>query len=176
MHILYNTGPLYNTSLLRVPINLTPQEHIVILLIIQVAIQDVEVVRGQQFGSRDTALNTQCEGEPRCHDYDLLEILDQFSTLPINSIQYGESVLQHLTVLEERHFREHHLDGETGRKFDEYVTLQNQRSILFNPIIYIIEGQISFIEFLLEHTSHVLEYVYVLQVLHIIGVLLQDLF
>lgn len=141
----------------------------------QVAIQDVEVVQGQQFGSSDTALNTECEGEPRGHDYDLLEILDQFPTLPIYPIQYGEAVLQHLTVLEERHLREHHLDGETGRKFDEYVTLLNQGPILANPIIHIIQRQISFIEFLLEHIGHVLEYVHMLQVLHIIGVLLQDL-
>lgn len=108
---LHQVMQVLNDAALLGVLTFAPQEHIVFVLVLEVAIQDVQVVQREQFGSCDTALDTQREGEPRGHDDDLLEVLDQFTALPIYAVQDGQPVLQHLTVLEERHLSEHHLDG-----------------------------------------------------------------
>lgn len=93
---------------------LTPQVHIIILLVIEGTLQNVSIIQGEQFGSGDSTLHTQSECDTLSHYDDLFEILDEFTTLTIDPIQDGETILQHLTVLEEGHLCEHHLDGESG--------------------------------------------------------------
>lgn len=120
-------------------VTFAPQVHIEVLLVVERALEDVAIGQGHQFGARYATLHTQRVGDTRGHNDDLFEVLDQLAPLPINAVQDAQPILQHLTVLEEAHLGEHHLDGQLGRQLDEDVALPNEGTILGDPIIHVVE-------------------------------------